>query len=150
MDIKSAALDARKEVPPMFEPLEKLTGELDKDKKDKYSEELSLALEIYDKAIDLSEKDYLDDLEALHEIGQGWVAEETLAVAVYCALKYKDNFDAALIASVNHSGDSDSTGAVTGNIVGAYLGARKIPKKYLENLELLSTIIDMSKRLCKM
>jgi len=35
----------------------------------------------------------------------------------------------AIVASVNHSGDSDSTGAITGNIVGAYLGMSKIPEE---------------------
>ena len=60
------------------------------------------------------------DLEAVTRLGEGWVGEETLAIAVYCALKYRDDFKKALIAAVNHSGDSDSTGAVTGNILGAY------------------------------
>ena len=64
------------------------------------------------------------------------MAEETLAIAVYCALKYENDFDRALIAAVNHGGDSDSTGAVTGNILGARLGARAIPEKYLDRLEL--------------
>ena len=35
----------------------------------------------------------------------------------------------------NEQGDSDSTGAVTGNILGAKLGAKKIPYKYLDALE---------------
>lgn len=63
---------------------------------------------------------------------------------VYCALKYPDDFDKALIASVNHSGDSDSTGAVTGNILGAYLGLSGIPEKYLENLELKNVIRELA------
>ncbi len=61
----------------------------------------------------------LPDAEAVAMLGQGWVGEEALAMAVYCALKYKDNFKKALIAAVNHDGDSDSTGAITGNILGA-------------------------------
>ena len=68
---------------------------------------------LINKAIELSKED-IDDLDAIRQLGQGWVAEETLAIAVYCSLKYSDYFDRALIASVNHSGDSDSTGAVTG------------------------------------
>ena len=96
---------------------------------------LSEQIDLIDKAIALS-KENIDDLEAIRELGQGWVAEETLAIAIYCSLKYSDDFDKAIIASVNHSGDSDSTGAVTGNILGAYLGLKSIPKKYLDNLEL--------------
>lgn len=101
-------------------------------------------LKLIDSAIELSENEHLDDLEAIRKLGHGWVAEETLAIAIYCSLKYSDNFDKALIASVNHSGDSDSTGSVTGNIVGAYLGLKGIPQKYLDNLELKEVICEIA------
>lgn len=86
----------------------------------------------------------LGTTRGIRELGQGWVAEETLAIAIYCALKYSNDFDKALIASVNHSGDSDSTGAVTGNILGAYLGLSGIPEKYLKNLELKNVILELA------
>lgn len=101
-------------------------------------------LNLVDKAVILSKDEYIADLDAIRELGQGWVAEETLAIAIYCALKYGSDFDRALIASVNHSGDSDSTGAVTGNIVGAYVGLKGIPKKYLDHLELKEIIMDIA------
>lgn len=104
------------------------------------------------KAVELSEQD-ADDLDAIHLLGEGWVAEETLAIAIYCALKHADNFEKAIISSVNHNGDSDSTGAVTGNILGAYLGYKSIPQKFLTNLELHDIIIEMANDLfddCKM
>ncbi|MCC8073603.1 MAG: ADP-ribosylglycohydrolase family protein [Clostridiales bacterium] len=101
-------------------------------------------LNIIDKAVKLSTNENISDLDAIEEIGQGWVAEETLAIAIYCSLKYHDNFDKAIRASVNHGGDSDSTGAVTGNIVGAYLGMKGIDKKYLDNLELKDVIIEVA------
>lgn len=104
---------------------------------------LNEQIRLIDRAIELSNKN-LDDLEAIRELGQGWVAEETLAIAIYCSLKYSDDFDKALIASVNHSGDSDSTGAVTGNIMGAYLGYKGIPHKYIKNLELKSVIMELA------
>lgn len=110
----------------------------------KYMQELLVLLK---KAIDLSVQE-TDELEAIRELGQGWVAEETLAIAVYCCLKYQNSFEQAIIAAVNHSGDSDSTGAVTGNIIGAYLGAKNIPLKYLRNLELFETVTDMAMQLC--
>ena len=101
---------------------------------------------IMQKAIQLAESD-MDDLSAIHQLGEGWVAEETLAIAVYCALKYENNFDMALRAAVNHNGDSDSTGAVCGNILGAYLGYNAIPQKYKERLELHDIICETADNL---
>lgn len=98
---------------------------------------------LIDKAIELSLMD-MDDLDAIRQLGQGWTGEECLAIAVYCALKYSDNFEEALIASVNHDGDSDSTGSVTGNILGAYLGMSAIPDKFTENLELRDVILEIA------
>ena len=101
---------------------------------------------IMQKAVQLAES-AADDLTAIHQLGEGWIAEETLAIAVYCALKYDKDFDKALIASVNHNGDSDSTGAVCGNILGAYLGYNAIPQKYKEHLELHDLIVEVADNL---
>lgn len=102
---------------------------------------------LINKAIELSEND-LDDLENIRRLGEGWVAEETLAIAIYCSLKYQNNFSKGIIAAVNHSGDSDSTGAVTGNILGALLGYECIEKKWKEKLELRDVILEMADDLC--
>ena len=48
------------------------------------------------------------------------------------------------MVSVNHNGDSDSTGAVTRNILGAYLGYDEIPNEYKENLELKDIILKVA------
>lgn len=109
----------------------------------KDAKELPYYLELMNKALALAKED-IDDLDAIHAIGQGWVAEETLAIAVYCAFKYSHDFDKAMITSVNHEGDSDSTGAVTGNILGARVGLSVIPSKYKENLELYDTIVEIA------
>lgn len=86
----------------------------------------------------------LPDSEAISILGEGWVGEEALAIAVYCSLKYGEDFRRALTVSVNHSGDSDSTGAVTGNIVGAYSGWSVIPKAWIEKLELKEVILQIA------
>lgn len=86
----------------------------------------------------------------IHALGKGWVAEKTLAIAVYCALKYPEDFDKALIVSVNHEGDSDSTGAVTGNIVGTNVGLSVIPSKYIDDLELKDIIMEIADDLYKL
>ena len=98
------------------------------------------------RALELAHAD-TDDVAAIAELGEGWVAEETLAIAVYCAVKYADDFEKAIIASVNHSGDSDSTGAVTGNILGAYRGLKAIPEKFITNLELKDLILEVAQDL---
>jgi len=91
----------------------------------------------------------VSDIDAIDTLGEGWVAEETLAVAVFSAIRYQNDFEKAITVSVNHNGDSDSTGSVCGNILGAYLGLSQIPQKYLENLELSSLITDVANSLYK-
>src|SRR6266704_258835 len=75
----------------------------------------------------------------LRELGKGFVAEEALAMGIYCALGAKD-FEDGIILAVNHSGDSDSTGSITGNLLGAGAGVEAIPERWLARLELRSTI----------
>ena len=80
--------------------------------------------------------DDIDDKEAVSEIGIGNSADEVLAAAIYFSLKYEEDFEKAIHAAVNNDGKSGAIASVTGNILGAYLGARAIPEKYLEKLEL--------------
>ena len=96
-----------------------------------------------DKALGLVDSP-ASDVDNIEAIGEGWVAEETLAIAVYCAVKYFDNFEKAIIASVNHKGDSDSTGAVTGNILGAVVGYDAIPEFFKTDLELHDVILHVA------
>lgn len=112
------------------------------------SEHISRAVSLMKKAKELSRDKDADALDAIRQLGEGWVAEETLAIAVYCCLKNKDNFEQTIIDAVNHSGDSDSTGAVAGNVMGAYLGAKGLPRKFTAPLELADVIVNMSFRLC--
>ena len=98
---------------------------------------------LMERALSMAGED-MDDLEGIHDLGQGWVGEEALAIAVYCAAKYPTDFDRVLIAAVNHSGDSDSTGAIAGNIAGAMVGLQGIPGKYLADLELRDVILQVA------
>ncbi|HEU5475302.1 MAG TPA: ADP-ribosylglycohydrolase family protein [Actinophytocola sp.] len=75
-------------------------------------------------------------------LGGGWVGEEALAIGVCAALVSRDLADGLLLA-VNHSGDSDSTGSICGNILGARDGIHAIPHRWLAELELR----DVTKRL---
>ena len=82
------------------------------------------------------------DLEAL---GCGWVGEEALAIAVACAIGSYDRPGRALVASVNHSGDSDSTGSICGNILGAAHGTKWLLPSWLEHLELRDVITQIAR-----
>jgi ADP-ribosylglycohydrolase len=77
--------------------------------------------------------------QAIHELGEGWVAEEALAIAIYCAL-VAESFEDGVILAVNHSGDSDSTGSITGNLLGAMHGDGAIPPRWLAEVELREVI----------
>lgn len=106
-------------------------------------EHLKELADIIDLSIRLSENGK-KDLDNIHQIGEGWVAEETLGIAIYCSLKHQNDLSAGVIAAVNHNGDSDSTGAVTGNILGALLGYDAIDEKWKNDLELSDVILEMA------
>lgn len=84
------------------------------------------------------------DIDNIQRLGEGWVAEEALAIALYSALRYQDNFSKGIITAVNHSGDSDSTGAICGNILGALLGYDSIEEKWKTDLELKDIILTLA------
>lgn len=77
-------------------------------------------------------------------LGGGWVGEEALAIGLYCALVAGNDFVRGVRLAVNHSGDSDSTGAITGNILGALLGEKAIPESWLARLELREVISQVA------
>ncbi|EHP42635.1 hypothetical protein OR16_13319 [Cupriavidus basilensis OR16] len=81
--------------------------------------------------------------DAIARLGEGWVAEEALAISVYCALVARD-FRHGVVLAVNHDGDSDSTGAITGNLLGALLGVEAIPPEWLAPLELRDVIAELA------
>lgn len=83
----------------------------------------------------------------ISQLGEGWIGEEALSIAIYCALSFPEDFEKALKLSVNHSGDSDSTGAICGNIMGAKLGLSSIPKEWIGKLELSDLIKEMAEKL---
>lgn len=81
--------------------------------------------------------------EALVQLGQGWIAEEAMGIALYCSLR-AENLEEGVIMAANISGDSDSTAAITGNVLGAALGIHEIPNRWLDKLELKDALIEMA------
>ena len=81
--------------------------------------------------------------KAIARLGEGWIAEEALAISLYCALVARD-FRHGVILAVNHDGDSDSTGAITGNLLGTLHGLDAIPAQWLDPLELRDVITEIA------
>ena len=82
--------------------------------------------------------------ETIECLGGGWTGEEALAIALLCALTFDpsadDGFQHSLWRAVLHSGDSDSTGSLTGNLLGAMPGTARPPAPWLDALELRDVI----------
>jgi ADP-ribosylglycohydrolase len=107
--------------------------------------------------------------DLVSELGEGWVAEEALAVGLYAVLATApgafpagssadspagrlaadpvEHFKAAIALAINHSGDSDSTGSIAGNILGAHYGEECLPADWLAALEAPEVIRGMASQL---
>lgn len=106
------------------------------------NDELKIAL---DGAVDAAASGTVS-AEIVEELGQGWVAEEAIAISIYCSL-VADDLVGGIRLAVNHGGDSDSTGSITGNILGAAHGPSSIPEHWLEALELRDEIAEVARDL---
>ena len=81
--------------------------------------------------------------QAIPKIGEAWVGEEALGISVYCAL-VADNLEHGIRLSVNHDGDSDTTGILVGQLLGAQYGEAAIPDCWLAPLELREEISQLA------
>jgi len=104
------------------------------------------------KAVNLAYSN-ISDIQAIMQLGEGWTAEEAWAISLYCVIRHIDNMKEAIIAAVNHDGDSDSTGSITGNIMGAIYGYEAIKrerlfcpygKKFEDTIELHNIILAIA------
>lgn len=80
--------------------------------------------------------------QAIALLGQGWIAEEALGIAVYCLLK-ASRLEQGILMAVNITGDSDSTGSMAGQLLGAYYGFEALPTRWLKDLELKELLEEM-------
>ncbi|WP_049570584.1 ADP-ribosylglycohydrolase family protein [Streptomyces sp. SBT349] len=81
--------------------------------------------------------------ERVESLGEGWSAHEALAIGVYCALVAED-MRHGLLLSVNHGGDSDSTAAVCGSLLGTLHGETALPPAWLAELEGRATMLELA------
>lgn len=101
---------------------------LDRIYKGKFESDKQYLKGLSNKAVQLAHSN-ISDAEAIRQLGEGWVAEETWTIALFCAIRHINSVDDAIIAAVNHNGDSDSTGSVCGNIMGAVYGYEHIKER---------------------
>ncbi|HHX13413.1 MAG TPA: ADP-ribosylglycohydrolase family protein [Clostridiales bacterium] len=87
------------------------------------------------------------EAEIIEAIGEGWVAEEAMAMGIYCALRHPKDIQAALLTAIHQGGNSNGVAAITGYILGAYLGSLEIPYTWIRDLELSSLLINAADRL---
>ena len=103
----------------------------------------------WDEAILKIEKclDWGDEEKTLSFLGEGWVGEEAVALALYCFLKYPDSYEKVVIRGANTNGDSDSIACIGGSIGGAYLGVEAIPVDWISRIESTQYLGDLAARL---
>ena len=98
---------------------------------------------LLERVLFFSRQDYQPTPKRIADLGAGWIAEEALAIGVWCALT-APSFDEGLIRAVNHGGDSDSTGMIAGHLLGVQHGVAAIPARWLASLELRDAIERMA------
>jgi ADP-ribosylglycohydrolase len=86
---------------------------------------------------------WTDEEAALEHIGLGWRGDEAVALALYCVLRYPDDYAACVRRAANTNGDSDSIACIVGGIMGARLGLDAIPADWqmrCENITVLQLL----------
>ncbi len=107
-------------------------------------EALNRSLNLYESA---SKNETDEDPKLIEKLGGGWIAEEALSISIFSSLMYKNDYKKGVLYAVNHSGDSDSTGSITGNILGLINGIENIPEKWNNNLKNLDIVKQVSEDL---
>jgi poly(ADP-ribose) glycohydrolase ARH3 len=73
--------------------------------------------------------------EVISKLGNDLTSIGSVLTAIYAFLSHSNSFEDAVLYSINLGGDTDSIGAMTGAISGAYHGKGGIPTKWLKKLE---------------
>ena len=81
------------------------------------SREFDTSLSKISECLDMSNEE-----DAMKYLGEGWIGEEAVALALYCFLKYPGDYTKTVLRGANTNGDSDSVACIAGGISGAYLG----------------------------
>lgn len=76
-----------------------------------------------------------DKARVVMELGNGIEAFNSVPTAIYSFLVHPDSFAGAVLYAISLGGDTDTIGAMTGAICGAYLGIESIPDSWRNKLE---------------
>lgn len=76
-------------------------------------------------------------------LGEGWIGEEALAIAVYSVVA-SDDFKAVMRIAANHDGDSDSTASIAGQLFGVRHGLSRIPWAWVSRLDVFDALCEVA------
>jgi len=91
--------------------------------------------------------DWEDEGKALDHLGKGWIGEEAVALALYCFLRYPNDYRKVVLRGANTNGDSDSIACIAGSISGAFLGIKAIPPEWIKKIEKAEYLDGLAERL---
>jgi len=86
-------------------------------------------------------------LMVVRELGNGIEAHNSVPAAIYSFLRRLDSFEGCVLNAVSRGGDTDTIGAMTGAISGAYHGVEAIPEKWRSRLEAMDYIEKLAEKL---
>ena len=89
-----------------------------------------------------------DKKRVISELGNGIEAFNSVPTAIFSFLSHPKSFEDAVVYAVSLGGDTDTIGAMTGAISGAFLGIEAIPQKWRDKIEDNSYLTELALKLC--
>jgi len=86
-------------------------------------------------------------LRVVGELGNGIEAQNSVPTAIYSFLRNPHSFEESVLYAISLGGDTDTIGAMTGAISGAYHGAETIPERWKSRLERGDYIRELAENL---
>lgn len=99
-------------------------------------EEIVGVLTKVERGLDLSD----ETADPCEVVGEGWVAEESFATALYCFLLFPYDPVKAIRRAAISGGDSDSIACLAGSFAGAYNGIDALPADWCNQIEYKSEL----------
>lgn len=105
--------------------------------------------EVYRRKLETAEKllGEKDKLRIIRELGNGIEAHNSVPTAIYSFLHSPQSFEKSLLYAVSLGGDTDTIGAMTSAISGAYSGIEAIPERWKARLEERAYIEELAEKL---